>query len=49
VPGDVRRRGSWQGMQRGNIEDLKPEFWLDLQEQGFVLMRTELAVFKPEA
>ena len=48
LPEGVRKRGPWQGMQRGKVEDLKPELWLDLQSQGYVLVRSELAVFKPE-
>jgi hypothetical protein len=34
LPEDVRKRGPWQGMQRGEISDLKPEHRLDLQVQA---------------
>ena len=37
LPLDVRRRGPWQGMQRGKVALLKPDYWLDLVEQGYVL------------
>ena len=49
LPDDVRRRGPWQGMCRGDVAHLRPEFWLDLEEQGYVLVRTELAILRPEA
>ena len=26
VPAEVRKQGRWQGMQRGEIERLKPEY-----------------------
>ena len=48
LPDHVRHRGPWQGMHRGEIGNLRPEYWLDLQDQGYVLVRCELAVFKPE-
>jgi hypothetical protein len=36
-------------MQRGEIGDLWPPYWLDLQEYGHALVKCELAMFKPEA
>jgi hypothetical protein len=48
LPDQVRHRGPWQGMHRGDIVGLNPDYWLDLQEQGYSLVRCELAVFKPE-
>jgi hypothetical protein len=48
LPLDVRRRGPWQGMQRGLVMHLRPEFWLDLEEQGYALVRTDLAILEPE-
>lgn len=36
----------WQGLHR-EITTLNPDYWLDLEEQGYALAR-ELAVFKPE-
>src|SRR5438876_10432747 len=48
VPGDVRRQGPWQGMHRGELSKLNPDYWLDIEEQGYSLVRCELAVFKPE-
>jgi hypothetical protein len=47
-PDRVRHQGPWQGMRRGEIDKLKPRSWLDLTEQGYVLVRTSTAAFKPE-
>ncbi len=30
------------------VEKLKPEYWLDLMEQDYVLVRTGTAMFQPE-
>jgi hypothetical protein len=49
VPEEVRKQGPWQGMRRGEIEKLKPECRLALARDGYVLARSETAVFKPEA
>ena len=49
LPEDVRKRGPWQGMHRGDISSLAADYWLDLGEQGYALAKCELAVFKPEA
>ncbi len=35
-------------MHRGEITALNPDYWLDIEEQGYALVRCELAVFKPE-
>jgi hypothetical protein len=48
VPEKVRHQGPWQGMQRGEIAKLKPEYRLALARDGYMLVRCELAVFKPE-
>jgi len=48
VPGEVREQGPWQGMHRGEIDLLKPEYRLALACDGY-LVKCELAVFKPEA
>ena len=48
LPEEVRKRGPWQGMQRGDIANLIPDYWLDLEEHGYALVRCERAVFKPE-
>ncbi len=48
VPDDVRKQGPWQGMRRGEIEALKPEYRLALARHGYALVTCELAVFKPE-
>ena len=49
VPDDVRKQGPWQGMQRGEVAKLKPEYRLALAEDGYALVKCELAVFNPEA
>ena len=49
VPDHVRHRGPWQGMHRGEMANLQPDYWLDLQELGYVLLRCKLAVFELEA
>jgi hypothetical protein len=36
-------------MQRGDVEALKLEYRAALARDGYVLARTEMAVFKPEA
>jgi hypothetical protein len=48
VPEEVRKQGPWQGMRRGEIERLKPEYRLALARDGYALVRCERAVFKPE-
>ena len=48
-PEEVRKQGPWQGMQRGEIEKLKPQYRLALARDGCALAKCELAVFKPEA
>ena len=46
---EVRKRGPWQVMKRGEIENLKPEYRLTVARDGYVLVRCKAAVFKPEA
>jgi hypothetical protein len=48
LPGHVRHRGPWQGLTRGDIDRLKPEYWLDLTEHGYVLVKTSTSAFQPE-
>jgi len=48
VPDDVRKQGPWQGMQRGELEKLKPEYRLALARDGYALVKCEFAVFNPE-
>jgi hypothetical protein len=48
LPDHVRHQGAWQGMQRGEIERLKPEYRLALARDGYALVTCEHAVFKPE-
>ena len=49
VPEDVRKQGPWQGQHRGDIDSRKPEYRLALARDGYMLVRCEAAVFKPEA
>jgi len=49
VPEEVRKQAPWQGMQRGEVDRLKPEYRLALAREGYALVKCELAVFKPEA
>jgi hypothetical protein len=48
LPDRVRHLGPWQAMSRGDIAKLKPEYRLALTEEGYALVKCELAVFKPE-
>jgi hypothetical protein len=49
VPEEVRHQGPWQVNRRGDVERLKPEYRLALAQDGYALVKCELAVFKPEA
>jgi hypothetical protein len=49
LPEAVRKQDPWQGMQRGEVERLKPEYRLALARDGYVVVTCEAAVFKPEA
>jgi hypothetical protein len=48
IPADVRKQGPWQGQRRGEVEALKPEYRLALERDGYILVRCEEAVFRPE-
>ena len=37
LPEDVRKQGPWQGMARGEVTDLKPEYRLALAWDGYAL------------
>jgi hypothetical protein len=49
VPEHVRHRGPWQVQHRREVANLNTKYLLDFEEQGYALVRCELAVFKPEA
>ena len=49
VPQEVRKQGQSQGMHRGEIEKLKPEYRLALARDGYALVMCAFAVFEPEA
>jgi hypothetical protein len=48
VPAEVRKRGPWQVQHRGEMANLNTQYLGDVEEQGYALVRCELAVFKPE-
>ena len=48
VPGEVRRLGPWQGQHRGEMANLATQYFVDIEEQGYALVKCEAAVFKPE-
>jgi hypothetical protein len=48
LPDHVRRLGPWQMLRRDIVENLKTGYRLALVRHGYVLERSELAVFKPE-
>ncbi len=48
LPDHVCHRGPWQGMHRGELASLAMPYLLDIEEQGYSLLRCELAVFKPD-
>ena len=48
LPEIIRQQGPWQVMHRGEVADLKLEYRAALARDGYVLARTETAVFKPE-
>ncbi len=37
-----------KGMHRGELANLNTQYLLDIEEQGYSLVRCDLAVFKPE-
>ena len=49
LPDHIRHLGPWQGMQRGEIEKLKANYRRALARDGYALVKSELAVIKPEA
>jgi hypothetical protein len=48
LPADVRRQGPWKVTGTGEILNLIPEYRRALARDGYVLVKCELAVFKPE-
>ena len=48
IPEHRRRRGPWQAMQQGDLANLNIPYLLDIEEQGYALLRCQVAVFKPE-
>ena len=49
VPDDVRKQGPWQGQHSGELANLNTQYLIDIEEQGYTLVRCEAAAFKPEA
>lgn len=48
LPSAVRHLGPWQALRRGEIENLRPEYRRALKTDGYVVVHTALALFKPE-
>lgn len=48
LPERVRKRGPWQGQHRGQLANLAMVYLLDIEEQGYALVKCEEAVFRPE-
>lgn len=48
LPDNVRHRGPWQGLRRGDVANLKAEIRSELDGSGFVLLQTSVAAFNPE-
>ena len=44
VPDDVRKQGPWQGQHRGELADLNTEYLIDIEVQGYALVRCDAAV-----
>lgn len=49
VPDVIRKLGPWQGQYLGDVDKLKPEYFVALARDGYALVRCERALFKPEA
>ena len=49
VPDHMRHRGPWQGQHRGELKNLAMPYLLDIEEQGYALVKSDVGVFKPEA
>jgi hypothetical protein len=49
VPEHARKRGPWQVQHQGELPNLAMAYLIDIEEQGYALVRCEEAVFKPEA
>ena len=49
LPDHVRHQGPWQAMHRGEIDKLKANYRRALARDGYALVTSDLAVFKPEA
>ncbi len=45
LPDHVCYQGPWQGMRRGDMVNLKPEYRLALARNGYALVKCEGAVF----
>ena len=48
LPDEVRHRGPWQGLKRGNVETLKADYRLALAREGYVIVQQPVGVFSPE-
>ena len=48
LPEHVHAQGPWHSQQRGEIEKLKANYRRALARDGYVLVKCEEAVFRPE-
>jgi hypothetical protein len=49
LPSEVRHRGPWQVLGRGDVNRLKLKYQARLARHGYVLEVTPVPAFKPEA
>ena len=46
VPDNVRKQGPWQGQHRGEMANLNTQYLIDIEAQGYALVRCEAAVLR---
>jgi len=49
LPLRIRSLGPWQGGREGDINDLKLQYRLQIEQQGFAIVYQPIGVFSPEA
>ena len=49
LPTAVRHLGPWHGSKEGDIAKLKPQYRVQIAEQGFVIVHRHVKDFEPEA
>jgi hypothetical protein len=48
LPDEIRHRGPWQGLKRGNVEALKADYRIALARDDYVIVQQSVGVFAPE-